>query len=85
MILFGEYLPEDAWNKACTAVASSDLLLTIGTSLAVSPANQLFYMAKERHAKTAVINREHIGVPADIYIQGSAAVNLAALAEYLDL
>jgi NAD-dependent deacetylase len=85
VVLFGEYLPETAWNKACSAVASSDLLLTIGTSLAVSPANQLFGMAKAKGAATALINREDVGVNADIFIPGSAAATLITLAEHFSL
>lgn len=83
IVLFGEHLPEDDWRKAKSEVASTDLLLVIGTSLAVSPANNLFYKAKENGAKTAVINRERISVSADIFIESSAAVTLKELAQYL--
>lgn len=41
VVLFGEALPSDSWNSAQSDIRNSDLLIVIGTSLEVSPVNQL--------------------------------------------
>ncbi|MCR3923315.1 MAG: NAD-dependent protein deacylase, partial [Firmicutes bacterium] len=46
VILFGEQLPQDVWNCAIDEVEKSELLIVIGTSLEVYPANQLPKMTK---------------------------------------
>ena len=45
VVLFGELLPEDEWNRAMEAIRGSSLLLVIGTSLEVYPVNQLPMLA----------------------------------------
>ena len=41
VVLFGESLPQKEWEQAFYLVEKADLMLVIGTSLEVSPANQL--------------------------------------------
>jgi NAD-dependent deacetylase len=41
VVLFGEYLPEEAMHRAQALAASADLLLCIGSSLEVYPVGQL--------------------------------------------
>src|SRR5699024_5408448 len=41
VVLFGEALPVDPWVSAQYYIKSSDLLIVLGTSLEVSPVNQL--------------------------------------------
>ena len=41
VVLYEEGLDDDVWNGAVKAIQSTDLLLVIGTSLVVSPANYL--------------------------------------------
>ena len=41
VVLFGEYLPEDALDRAYELAAGADLLLCIGSSLEVYPVAQL--------------------------------------------
>lgn len=53
--LFGESLPEKDWNIALEEIESSDLLIVIGSSLAVSPVNQMPNIAG---GKTVYINDE---------------------------
>lgn len=44
VVLFGEMLPQEEWRKTVTAIKESDLVIIIGTSLNVTPFNQLpFY------------------------------------------
>jgi len=52
-ILFGESLPMRAFSEARKAVENSDLLLVLGTSLEVSPANTLVLSSK---GKKVLIN-----------------------------
>lgn len=57
VVLFGESLPMEAWNKAMLDIQESDLLLVIGTSLMVAPVNQLPAIASGR---TVLINQEPV-------------------------
>lgn len=56
VVYFGEPLPPDALEEAFSLAESSDLFIVVGSSLAVSPANQLPIMAKARGAKLAIVN-----------------------------
>lgn len=61
VILFGEGLPKDAWARAATIAKEADVLLVIGSSLQVSPANVLPGMAKST-SYGIIINREPTAV-----------------------
>ena len=41
VVLFGEALPQDVWNDAYQECLQSDLIIVVGSSLEVSPANSL--------------------------------------------
>jgi NAD-dependent deacetylase len=56
--LFGEPLPSKAFDQALKKVRSTDLLLTVGTSLEVYPAASLPEMAKKSGAKIISIDTE---------------------------
>ncbi|MBB6283953.1 NAD-dependent deacylase [Geobacillus subterraneus] len=58
VVLFGEPLPETAINEAWEAARQADLFLVLGSSLQVSPANQLPLVAKRNGAKFVIINWE---------------------------
>jgi NAD-dependent deacetylase len=77
-VLFGEALPQDAWNSALRDIKQADLVLVIGTSLQVYPANQLPSMTA---GKTAFINYEVQGTGSgfDMAVQGKAGEVLAEL------
>lgn len=53
IVLFGELLPEDVWDKALDKVQDSDVLIVIGTSLEVYPVNKIPRLAR---GKTVYIN-----------------------------
>ncbi|MFC5714184.1 NAD-dependent deacetylase [Thalassorhabdus alkalitolerans] len=55
VVLFGEMLPQEAWETSLDAIDSADLVLVIGSSLQVSPVNQLPSMTK---GKTVWLNKE---------------------------
>jgi NAD-dependent deacetylase len=58
IILFGEPLPDRAFDQALKKVRSADLLLAVGTSLEVYPAATLPEIAKKGGAKVVSINSE---------------------------
>ncbi|MFC0295882.1 NAD-dependent deacylase [Geobacillus jurassicus] len=58
VVLFGEPLPEKAIDQAWKAARHADLFLVLGSSLQVSPANQLPIVAKRSGAKLVIINWE---------------------------
>ncbi len=58
VVWFGEQLSQDVWKKAIIKASQCDLMIIIGTSLAVSPANTLPIFAKQNNAKLIEINPE---------------------------
>lgn len=80
--LFGEMLPENAWNNAIREVEKSDLLIVIGTSLEVYPANQLPSRTK---GKVIFINAENTSAKCkfDLEIIGKAKRVLEEVYYYL--
>jgi NAD-dependent deacetylase len=55
--LFGEALPAYTWDSAQSDIKNTDLLIVIGTSLEVSPVNQLPMLTK---GKLILINNEDV-------------------------
>jgi NAD-dependent deacetylase len=83
VVLFGEMLPEKAWNQAMQWFRSAELVIVIGTSLQVAPASQLPQLTSGR---TVYMNME---IPDRLYrfdlaIQGKAQNLLAELDEMLE-
>jgi NAD-dependent deacetylase len=58
VVLFGEPLPERTITQAWEEARQADLFLVLGSSLQVSPANQLPFVAKQNGAKLVIINWE---------------------------
>lgn len=58
IVLFGEGLPERAWEKAMRAARRADLFVVVGSSLTVGPANLLPEWAADAGARLLIINRE---------------------------
>jgi len=56
VILFGEMLPEEALKSAWEEAEKCDLMLVAGTSLEVTPAADLPFMARRREAKLVIVN-----------------------------
>ena len=75
VILFGESLPQDIYQQAEQAVRNCDLMIIVGTSLNVAPANELPTLARQSGAGIISINLEptFIDKMADIAIIGDAA------------
>lgn len=55
-VFFGEALPQDTWREAMELVPECDLLVMIGSSLQVSPANSLPDLALRSGSKLVIIN-----------------------------
>jgi len=75
VILFGEQLPVRELRGAQDATKKCDVMLVVGSSLEVAPANQLPVIAKRNHAKLVIINLEetHLDHMADVVIHARAA------------
>lgn len=58
VVLYGESLPEDAFQDAFEASEKADLFIVLGSSLSVTPANQFPLVAKQSGAKLVIVNME---------------------------
>ncbi|RLL42702.1 NAD-dependent protein deacylase [Oceanobacillus piezotolerans] len=58
IVLFGEVLPEDAFQFAIREAEKADLFIVLGSSLSVTPANQIPLIAKDNGAKLVIVNQE---------------------------
>ena len=58
VVWFGESLPQDVWNQAIFEAESCDVMIIVGTSLVVSPANTLPVYAKQNNALLVEVNPE---------------------------
>lgn len=56
VVLFGELLPERAWQRAALAALASDVMIVIGTSAEVYPAAGLIDAARQSGASIVVVN-----------------------------
>lgn len=84
VVLFGETLPEHAWNRTLRNIQDADLVIVIGTSLQVYPVAQLPSMTK---GKTVLINKEigRLRSSFDVVIEASAKETLIEVDELFDI
>lgn len=75
VVWFGEPLPQDVWQDAMVHAGSCDVMIVVGTSLAVSPANLLPVYAKQNGAVMIEVNPEETPMSEnmDLSIRSSAA------------
>jgi len=75
VVWFGESLPLDIWQKAIVSAKECDLMVIVGTSLVVSPANMLPLYAKQNDAVLIEINPEDTEMSSemDLTIRGTSA------------
>ncbi len=83
VVFFGERLPLEAIEEALRQAAISDLVLVVGSSLAVTPANQIPLIAKHHGAKIIIVNlgetlQDHI---ADVKIEAPVEKALPQIAK----
>ena len=81
VVWFGESLPEDVWRNAMVLAGRCDLMVVVGTSLAVSPANMLPSYAKRGKALVVEVNPERTGMSdeMDLVISETGATALPGL------
>ena len=78
VVWFGEFLPQDIWQKAIISASECDLMIIAGTSLVVSPANTLPIYAKQNDAVLIEINPEKTEMSSemDLTIRSTSAFAL---------
>lgn len=84
VILFGEDLPQKTWREAVEEIVKADLLLVIGTSLQVSPVNQLPLYMGER-GKRILINNDptHMDSIFDLIFYNKAGDVLGEISQWI--
>lgn len=81
VVWFGESLPQDVWHTAMQHASSCDVMIVVGTSLAVSPANLLPVYAHQNGAIVIEVNPEETSMSTSmsLSIRSSAAKALPEL------
>lgn len=85
VVLFGELLPEEAMARATALAEEADLMLCVGSSLAVHPVAGLPQLTLERGGALAIVTKG--GTPydrdAELKLDGEVDEELAALVDAL--
>ena len=81
VVWFGEPLSQDVWQEAIHTASECDLMIIVGTSLVVSPANTLPIYAKQNNATLIEINPEDTEMSSemDLRIRNTGAKALPEL------
>ncbi len=66
VVWFGESLPQEIWQQAMIHASKCDIMIVVGTSLAVSPANTLPIYAKQNKVTLIEINPEETIMSSDM-------------------
>jgi len=66
VVWFGESLPQEIWQQAMIHASKCDVMIVVGTSLVVSPANTLPIYAKQNKATLIEINPEETIMSSDM-------------------
>ncbi len=81
-VFFSEGIPSLTYQKSVEAASACDLMLIIGTSGEVSPANQLPRLTRSHHGKIIEINlspTSYTNTVTDLFIPGKASEILSIL------
>ncbi|MBU1369326.1 MAG: NAD-dependent deacylase [Bacteroidetes bacterium] len=87
-VFFGEAIPEQAYRKAYEASTTCDLMIIIGASGEVSPANKMPQIAKNNHSAILEINPDstlYTNQITTISIKGSASEVLSEINRLLNI
>ena len=81
VVWFGEGLPQDVWQKAIIHASNCDVMIIVGTSLVVSPANTLPIYARQNGAALIEINPDKTVMTSDMdfSIRSTSAIALPEL------
>ncbi|MDP2964712.1 MAG: NAD-dependent deacylase [Pelolinea sp.] len=84
VVLFGESLPQDIWNKAYQECLLADLILIVGSSLEVSPANSLPEIALMNGARLLINNlgQTNLDENANVLLRMDVEQGVGKLGEY---
>jgi NAD-dependent protein deacetylase/lipoamidase len=87
VVLFGEYLPEEALTRARALARRAGLMLCIGTSLEVYPVAELPDLTLSAGGKVAIITqgRTPFDHRATVHLNGDVVEELAAVLDALEL
>ena len=84
VIWFGESLPQEIWQKAVIHASKCDVMIVVGTSLVVSPANTLPIYAKQNNATLIEINPEETIMSSDMDLS-IRSTSVAALPKFISI
>ncbi|MDQ0268202.1 NAD-dependent deacetylase [Cytobacillus purgationiresistens] len=79
VVLFGESLPTDAFQMAYDEAEKAELIIVLGSSLTVTPANQFPLIAKENGARLVIVNQE----PTDFDLYADLVIHKRKIGEVL--
>ena len=84
VVWFGEFLPENIYERAVSSAVSSELFFTVGTSAEVYPAAALPSLAKQSGAYLVQVNVERTSATdfADEVLLGKSGEVLPQILEY---
>jgi len=86
-VFFGETIPQEAWQNSFAAAERCDVLLIVGTTGEVMPANLIPEVAKNHGATIIECNTSaslFTEKTSDIFLQGRATESLSQLAEQVE-
>ena len=86
VVLFGEFLPEDALERAFELAQGADVLLCVGSSLEVHPVAALPYETLKAGGALAIVNRDPTPLDdrAVLRLSGSAGAVLRETVSFLE-
>jgi len=84
VVWFGESLPEDIWQEAIIHASKCDVMVVVGTSLVVSPANTLPIYAKQNNAILIEINPDETIMSSDMDFS-IRSTSVIALPEFVSI
>jgi len=87
MVLFGERLQTEVYERAARAAETCELILVIGTSVLVRPASDIPFIALRAGARVVEVNTEptELSELADLHIETAAEQFLPALLARVEL
>ncbi len=84
IVFFGEMIPDGLFDASRQLATRCGVMLVVGTSAEVSPANQVPWIARQHGATVVELNLEETqltGSVTDIFVRGPAEATVHALAE----
>jgi len=81
VVWFGESINQEVWTEAVKQSMTCDVMIIVGTSLVVSPANTLHFYAKNSQAAIVDLNPENtpFSYEMDFSIRQTAVEGLSRL------